>query len=230
MYNTTYALKFIYGIARRKLRNIVVYTTNRCNSRCRTCFIWKKQPKTDILTKTISKILKDETSKGTTLKITGGEFLLHPEYKEILTLINESGLKYQLFSNGILVERLIQTVRKFKVREVALSCDGLRGKYSEIRSVDGFENIVRIINELRGGTDITLNYTISPLNSKSDLRQVADFADASKVKLAVGIFNRPEYFGVKMARNKAYNLDGITGKCLQVRRRFLNKYIELYNR
>lgn len=230
MNSTIYGLKFIYGIARRKLKNIVIYTTDRCNSKCKTCFIWKKQPKTDIPVAVVEKILNDETSKGAIFKITGGEFLLHPKYREILLLLNELGVEYQLFSNGSLADRLIETVREFKIKEVAISCDGVGEKYKEIRGIDDFENIIKITDDLQNETSITLNYTISPLNSKSDLKQVINFANTKNIKLVVGVFGNLEYFDVKMQKREAYNLDGVSTKCLRAPKGFVNKYIELYNK
>ena len=223
-------MKFIYGISQRRLKNIVIYTTDRCNSRCRTCFIWKKKPKTDISVETVERIINDDISNGASLKITGGEFLLHPKYDEILSAVVKSGMDYHMFSNGILAERLIKTVRDFKVSELAISCDGTGEKYKEIRGVDNFGNIKRVVNELQHETNILLNYTISPFNSKEDLKQVIEYANSKRVRLVIGVFNALEYFDVNASENKAYNLNGISENCLQLSKRLTNRYINLYNR
>lgn len=231
MSNTIFALENVYGIAKHKLKNIVIYTTDRCNSKCKTCHIWKKQPKIDIPIEIFEKILKDGATKGVTFRITGGEFLLHPKYKEILSLANKYNIDYQLFSNGFLADRLIETIHQFKVKELAMSCDGIGQKYKEIRGIDNFKNIVKIIDKLKDETNITLNYTISPFNTKSDLKQVIEFADTKRVKLVIGVFNNLEYFDVNINQGfEAYNLDGISADCLLTSRYFENKYIELYNR
>ena len=230
MQNFINGLKFIHGISQRRLKNIVIYTTDRCNSRCRTCFIWKKRPKTDIRVETIENIINDDISNGASLKITGGEFLLHPKYDEILSAVVDSGMDYHIFSNGILAERLIKTVREFKVGELAISCDAVGEKYKEIRGVDNFDNIKRIVNELQHETKILLNYTISPFNSKEDLEQVIEYANSKNVKLVIGVFNTLEYFDVNASKNKAYNLDGISENCLQLSKGLTNRYINLYNR
>lgn len=221
-------LDFLASIARRKLKNIVIYTTNRCNSRCKTCGIWRANPKDDISLKIIDQIRK-KLDKNVSVKLTGGEFLLHPDYEKILGKFN--GFRRTLFSNGILAGRLIKAVKKFEIEEISISCDGIGGRYEEIRGVDNFGNIEKIVSELENETNIVINYTISHFNTKEDLKQVAKFCNGHRVKLIVGGYNQPEYFSTKHFVAKIYDLNGVKFKyghllCPQF---FLKKYVELYN-
>jgi MoaA/NifB/PqqE/SkfB family radical SAM enzyme len=219
---------FFLGILKREVKEFVIYTTNRCNSRCKTCNIWRMQPKIDIKLDIIDKLLKN-LDKKIIFGITGGEFLLHPRYKDILQEFD--GYEYILFSNGILTDRLIDTVREFNVKEISVSCDGIGKRYKEVRGVDNFHNIKKIVEELRNKTKVVLNYTISPFNSKKDLIEVINFCNKEKVKLFVGLYNRPEYFLTKINFKKAYNLSNIKVKtgCLLFSKLFTNMYIHLYN-
>lgn len=221
-------VEFLLSIARRRVKNIVIYATNRCNSRCRTCDIWNQKLKIDIEPSLVSRIIKG-LDKRVLIKLTGGEFLLHPEYREILRRFD--GYHRTLFSNGILADKLIETVREFGIEEISISCDGVGSRYREIRGVDNFGNIQKIVRKLEKKTKITVNYTISPFNTKEDLRQVADFCNQCNVKLIVGGYNLPEYFSAKEALGRSYDLDGIKFKrghllCPEF---FLKKYVKYYN-
>jgi len=222
-------MDFLFGIINRKITNIVIYTTNRCNSKCKTCNIWDIKPKIDIDPNIIDDLLKN-LNKKITFTITGGEFLLHPKYKEILQKFD--GYKCILLSNGILADRLIDVVREFKVKEIGVSCDGIGKRYEEIRGVDNFHNIQRIAQELKNETKIVLNYTISPFNTKKDLIEVINFCNIEKVDLIIGVYNRPEYFSTKVNFAKAYCLSDvkINSGVLMYPKFFVNMYIRLYNK
>ena len=75
--------KVCYSVIRHNLMWISMFITERCNSKCRTCGIWKKKNPVDISLKLIGDIIND-TTKKTNINITGGEAILHPKIDEIL--------------------------------------------------------------------------------------------------------------------------------------------------
>lgn len=225
----TYGLELIYNIIRRRLKSINLNLTDRCNSRCRTCYIWKKQPKNDLPVSIIEKLLDDDiVNKKTLFGITGGEPLLHPDCKDILSLF--SGYEYLFFSNGILADRLIEAVRKTGIKNLFISADGIDERYKHIRGVDNFENIRRVVRETSDITDITIDFTISPFNTKDDLRGIVDFCESSNVKLIVGAYNEPEFFDTDTKPEGAFEFDDIRGKCFYFSAYANNKFIRLYNK
>ena len=64
--------KVCYSLVRHNLLWITVFVTERCNSKCRTCGIWRKKNPVDISLKLIEDIIND-TTKKTYINITGGE-------------------------------------------------------------------------------------------------------------------------------------------------------------
>ncbi|MFH1229544.1 MAG: radical SAM protein [Candidatus Aenigmatarchaeota archaeon] len=223
-----YCARLIYSIMRRNLKNITLYTTNRCNSRCKTCSIWKKTPKKDLPLGIIKKLLSDDiVSNKTTFQITGGEILLHPQYKEILSMLSD--YEYQFFSNGILADRLIEAVKEFEIKNLFISADGVDNRYKSIRGVDNFKNIRRIVRELDGLTSVTIDFTISPFNSKRDLTDIVSFCEDNNAKLIVGIYNRPDYFDTNENLKEAFGFDSIKSKCFYFPVYANNMFIRYYN-
>ncbi|MDY6893956.1 MAG: radical SAM protein [Thermotogota bacterium] len=186
-----------YCVLTKKLLSLNLFCTNRCNSRCKTCNIWKKKPNEDLSVEVIEMILKDKKiTNYTTFSLTGGEFILHPKYREILTLFEEYNRKYILLTNGILADKLIKTVREFKIKNVSISMDGPRATYKDVRGVDNYDNICKIVNELKSSTDIHIHYTINPYNNPSGLKEVVNFCQENNLELSLDVYQNIDYFNV----------------------------------
>jgi len=185
--------KLIFSVQKRRVLSLPIYITNRCSSRCKTCNIWKIKEKEDLDKDIIRDLLYDnEIGENVEFIITGGDFLLHPECREIVSLFKGKNLR--LFSNGILADKLISLVTEAEVRHVSVSLDGRHETNKYIRGVDTFKNVERIITELKDFTHIEIEYTISKWNTKEDLRFVMDFVKKYEIDLSVGYYSRVEYF------------------------------------
>jgi MoaA/NifB/PqqE/SkfB family radical SAM enzyme len=202
-----------YSLLRRKLAfaEIPIFATDRCNSKCLICNIWKKKPKTDLDPEVVRKILSSKVlSKFSSFILTGGEFILHPEYEEILTLLNESGKNYTLLSNGLLADRLIEVVRGFGVKSISLSLDGSPETHRKIRGVDGYSHVKEVVEELKDdNVRISIGYTISPWNSRSDLLHVMDFCTKNAVSLNVGYYCSMKYYDAWKQDGDLYSIDDL---------------------
>lgn len=210
--------KLLYFLKRRHIIALPIYITNRCNSRCRTCNIWKLKEKVDIDKSVIEELLSDEElDEDVEFILTGGEFLLHPEYVEIVRLFR--GRKLRLFSNGILAEELISLVKSEKVEHLSLSLDGKPETNANIRGIDTFKNIEKIVNEVKSSTNVEIEYTISRWNSRDDLIYVINFAEKNGIGLSAGYFSEVEYFGTKRELLPQYDVSEMLS----------SDYYKLYN-
>jgi MoaA/NifB/PqqE/SkfB family radical SAM enzyme len=202
-----------YSLLRRKLAfaDIPICVTDRCNSKCLICNIWKKQPKTDLDPEIVRRILNSRVmSKFSGFILSGGEFILHPKCEEILSLLNESRKNYILLSNGLLADRLIEVVRGFGVRNISLSLDGPPETYRKIRGVDGYSHVKAVVEELRDDdVNISIGYTVSPWNSRNDLLHVMDFCTKNAVSLNVGYYCSMEYYDVWKHDGDCYSVDDL---------------------
>ena len=164
----------------------------------------------------------NDVPNGVHVNITGGEPLLHPKINEILALLSKQNKSYTLLSNEILADKLVEIVRSEGVKKLELSCDGPKVTYKHVRGVDNYDNIVRIVDELRDEVDIGINFTMNPLNTKKDLIKVKRFCDSRGVYLAVGVYDNPEYFDTTIKKEELYDADGLASYPV-------NRYIRLYN-
>ncbi len=185
-----------YDVKRRKLRTVAILVTDRCMSRCKHCFIWNKKDNNDLSPEVIERQILDSDviSKDTYFELTGGEFLDHPQYEEILALFSEGGYDYMMLTNGMYPDQAIEAVRKYKVPNLYMSLDGLGETYKKVRGVDCADNVVRIIDELKDEVPIFLGYTICPWNGVEDLEAVKRLCEEKGVEFFIGAYQNPEFF------------------------------------
>lgn len=184
------------AVRQRRLQTIAILVTDRCMSRCRHCFIWNKKDNNDLSPEVIRKQIleSDVVGPDTYFELTGGEFLDHPRYEDILALFSESGHDYMMLTNGMYPEKAIEAVRKYKVPNLYMSLDGLGDTYKKVRGVDCADNVVGIIDELKDEVPIYLGYTICPWNSVEDLEAVKRLCEEKGIEFFIGAYQNPEFF------------------------------------
>ncbi|MDH5482944.1 MAG: radical SAM protein [Candidatus Bathyarchaeota archaeon] len=196
---------------RRKIlyASLPIFITDRCNSRCLTCNIWKKRPKTDLGVEVIKKILQDKViSRRTWFCIAGGEPLLHPDCREILSLFR--GRNYLFLSNAILVDRLIDLVRECEIKHLSLSLDGPPETDKKIRGAAGYSCVEKVVSELKDDdVYIYVNFTVSPWNTREDFKHVIEFCKKHRVHLFVGYYENMEYFDTTTPAGRLYKIDDL---------------------
>ncbi len=214
-------LLYFISLKKRRVSNVGITATTKCNSRCNTCHIWKKKERTEISLKAIDNILKNDFP-GTEYFLTGGEFILHPHCEEIIQKFKDKN--YVLLSNGILGRKLLEIVKRNKVPRVALSFDGVGEMYKKVRGVDNFDNLHTLIHELNKICIVSLNFTINPLNNyKKEILLADKFAKEHGVYLALGIYDNPIFFETTLSKTMIPDLS-------KLRPYPLSKYLSLYNK
>lgn len=185
--------RLISSVQKRRVLALPIYITNRCTSRCKTCNIWRIKQNEDLDKEIIKNLLCDnEIREDVEFIITGGDFLLHPDCRKIVSLFKGKNLR--VFSNGILVDELVSLVKEESVNYVSVSLDGRPETNEYIRGVDTYKNVVRIVKELKDFTQIVIEYTISKWNTREDLEFVMDFVKKHNINLSVGYYSKVEYF------------------------------------
>jgi MoaA/NifB/PqqE/SkfB family radical SAM enzyme len=180
---------------RKRLSSLMIYATDLCDSGCKHCLIWAKRPVTMLSPETIEQIMKSDcVHPSTMVGLEGGEFLLHPEADRILEWFSRHHRNYDLFSNCLQPDRLIDAVRRYKPHRLYISLDGDQQTYLHMRGKDGYEGVIRVIRELRGAVPIFVMFTLSPYNDFSDLRHVSAVCKEYGVFLRVGIYNNIPFF------------------------------------
>ena len=145
-------------ISDMNLCRLFVQLTNRCNLRCKHCFVESDMTKDDYLTYgRIIKVVNDAVDLGINrIDFTGGEVLTKPYFLDVLRYLDTQPVSYNFFSNLTLAnDNVIEELAK------------LKGLTSIITSIDYLEP--KRHNNFRGGEmafERTL-HAITRLNQKN---------------------------------------------------------------
>ena len=128
------------------LRSLYLYIAGSCNLACRHCWI-EPDFKPDrvngrfVHLDHLEKAVREAKPLGLkSVKLTGGEPLLHPEIRKILTLCAAAGVDILLETNGVLLDDDLAHFMKGigRVRFVSVSVDGSTPEvHDKLRGVEG---------------------------------------------------------------------------------------------
>mgnify|MGYP001558643532 CR=1 FL=1 len=220
-------LMYSYLIKSRKISNLMIYVTNRCNSLCKHCYIWEAKPKYDLSIETIKNALNSKyLLKSASIGLEGGEFFMHPRWREILSLMK--GKNYVLLTNGIMTDLVIGAVKEFKIPKLQLSIEGNKETYKNIRGVDKYDNIMRIILELKDITKIRIAYTFTPWNTEDDFNHVNKLCEDNNLEFGYeNIYSDMPLMETKQPLQKINFLDNHKSTYLKNYNGWLNKEIKM---
>jgi MoaA/NifB/PqqE/SkfB family radical SAM enzyme len=137
---------------------------------------------------------KSVNKKGILLQ--GGEPLLHPNFEEIMQIFKKENIRnIVILSNGVLTDRLIKIVEKYKVGHITISLDGAKSNYKLVRGIDAYDNVVKSIDMLKGKTKLSVCFTISPWNTYEDYLHVKKLCEERNIRFMTNIYSRMEYTG-----------------------------------
>jgi radical SAM protein with 4Fe4S-binding SPASM domain len=129
------------------LRYLEFQITDRCNLRCRHCYIGDGLHQ-DLSLGKIFRVFKEfEEIQGLRLLLSGGEPLLHPDFWKINQVLREYPFRSVLLSNGTLITKDI--AKGLRVHEVQISLDGMKEGHESIRGEGTFEKTLQAIDHLQ---------------------------------------------------------------------------------
>ncbi|MFH1704259.1 MAG: radical SAM protein [Nitrospirota bacterium] len=144
------------------LRYLELQITNKCNLRCRHCYIGNGS--TDELSvKQIKETLKEfEQMQGLRVLITGGEPLLHSKFEEVNEMLPQFSVRKVLFTNGLLLK---ERIKKLNVEEIQVSIDGLEHAHDSLRGKGTFKAAMKAVNlSLDYGFHVSIATMVHPGN------------------------------------------------------------------
>ncbi len=148
--------------------------TYRCQSRCKTCGVWRRTPDDELTAGEIAAFVR-ENPRITWADLTGGEIFLRPDIDEILDAVVGGWKRLALLhfpTNGLATACILRSVRRIAGRMagrivVTVSLDGDEETNDEIRGVQGaFRRQLDTFKALRGTRGVTsvLGLTLSSYN------------------------------------------------------------------
>lgn len=148
------------------LRYLELQITNRCNLRCKHCFVGMDKSQ-NLAFEKIQKVLKEfEQLQGLRVLITGGEPLLHPEFEKINNFIKELAIRKILFTNGVLLND--KTLKNLNVEEIQISLDGMKRGHEILRGKGTFEKTLQAIKK---ATDYGFQVSVATVIHKGNLTE-----------------------------------------------------------
>lgn len=179
----------------KKLSTLMIYATDLCDSACKHCLIWAKRPVNFLPFDKIVEIMQSDCiTANTTVGLEGGEFMLHPDADKILEWFSLNHPNFDLLSNCLKPEGLIEAVRKFPPKRLLISLDGTPETYLYMRGKAGYDSVIRVIESLRLVVPISVMFTVSPYNDFADLQHVAEVCKKYGIDMRVGIYNDIAFF------------------------------------
>ncbi|MBL6988645.1 MAG: radical SAM protein [Bacteriovoracaceae bacterium] len=160
-------------------RSVVLETTFACNMRCRHCGTSCGDIKTDELSLTEHLQLASELASLGTKEIflSGGEALMNPDWITIANKYDELGVRVVLLSNGLLIPKNIEAIKKAPLDQIAISIDGMEKTHDHIRKVKGsFKKCLEAITLIEKQTSI--NTSVITTVSKWNISELEDLYQA----------------------------------------------------
>jgi radical SAM protein with 4Fe4S-binding SPASM domain len=130
------------------LRYLEFQITDKCNLRCRHCYIG--EPKNEEMSIPQCKSVLDEFEKmqGLRLLITGGEPLMHSRFSDFNRLLPWYAFRKILFTNGLMLDR--KSVEDLNVDELQVSIDGMERGHDAVRGKGTFQRAIKAVEEALG--------------------------------------------------------------------------------
>ena len=145
------------------LRYLELQITDRCNLKCRHCYIGRQKNQELSLKKIFDICEQFEKIQGLRLIISGGEPLLHKEFWKLNEKIASYQFRSILLSNGTLITK--EVANKLKVQEVQISIDGMESSHDLLRGKGSFKAAMNgARNILKAGIDLSIATMIHSLN------------------------------------------------------------------
>jgi len=126
------------------LTSLYLYLSDRCNLRCRHCWVSPSAPEEgeehrmdfDVLIKTI--VAAKALGLGA-VKLTGGEPFLRKDIVELMRFLHEESLCIDIESNGTMIDRdMARVIKECEVSQVSVSLDAVdAAQHDKLRGIKG---------------------------------------------------------------------------------------------
>lgn len=157
----------------------VIYITERCNSRCRTCTAWKNRQESGLDAGTWGNILGQLRRIGVEfLGFSGGEPLLRPDLPDLVRMATDLGFPTRhICTNGLaLSQQRLNDLVQAGVNSFHISLDGIGDTHRFIRGVDGYNKTINAIEMIAdAGIPLTILTTLVRQNI-DELELIASIA------------------------------------------------------
>jgi len=164
---------------RPSLRYLLVHLTGRCNLRCAHCYA-AEAGEDDLPFEALRRAFAEfEAGGGLRLLLSGGEPLLHRDFRRVDELLPGLNVRAVLLTNGTLLTPAL--ARRLHVHEVQVSLDGMEESHDALRGPGSFSRARRGLDAAReAGLQVSVASTVNALNLR-DFDRLAALVEALDV-------------------------------------------------
>ena len=184
----------MFRLQHKMLSQLMIYATTCCQSRCKHCHIWKKEMEMLSLEDIMKIMMSKCVTKNTTVGLEGGEFVLHPQADEIMGWFAANHRNYTLLSNCLAYNKVIGLTKRYKPSHLYVSLDGNKETYKQMRGIDGYDSVIKVVEAVKGTVPVSLMFCLSPWNSFADMEYVVNMAKHFGVDVRIGIYGSMSFF------------------------------------
>jgi radical SAM protein with 4Fe4S-binding SPASM domain len=130
------------------LRYLELQITDRCNLRCRHCYVGASKNKELSLTQLRTVLNEFEAMQGLRLLITGGEPLMYSHFAEFNEILPSYFFRKILLTNGLLLDRKL--LGTLNVDEIQFSVDGMEHGHDALRGAGTFRKVMNSVEAALG--------------------------------------------------------------------------------
>lgn len=182
------------------LRYLELQLTDRCNLACRHCYLGKSKTR-DLEVELAESVFNQfEELHGLRMIISGGEPLLHPDFKKINEMLKNRSFRSILLTNGTLLEK--DNIDKLNADEYQVSIDGLEDAHDAVRGKGTFKKSMGAVEMLiDNGIDVSIATMVNRYNSN-------DFPEMENLFREMGVMEWSVDIPVEMgyAKNEPQSL------------------------
>lgn len=160
------------ALGRRTPVNVMWRITNKCNSRCSYCDIWKREQK-ELDTEQILTMIDEMKVCGTQrIGFVGGEAFLRRDFEEIVDYVKSKGIYCTLVSNGCLVPKNLRVLKKLDY--LVLSFDGKKKNHENGRMKGSFDIVMKAFRFCKRNKVKVLTNTVLNKHNLNDIDYILD--------------------------------------------------------
>ncbi|RJR41818.1 MAG: radical SAM protein [Desulfobacteraceae bacterium] len=148
---------------------VQIEITHRCNSRCKSCFFWRRKAMGELSVQQWQEVLRDiKRIGGRRVAFGGGEPTLYEGIFDLIRFAKRLGLNVSLGTNGLRLAEFHGEVSKSGLDVIEISLDGPPEIHNENRGIhDAFERTMEGVARLvahRQRPTVQFNFTPNRIN------------------------------------------------------------------
>ncbi len=166
------------------------YLTEKCNLKCKMCFLQHIKPKLEFIPLPLAKrVVRELNCLRPRYSMSGGEPFLYPDIEELIRFIKSRGLSLSIVTNGTLLSLFAEMIVYTGVDRLKISIDGPPDVHDAIRGVPGaFSRVIDGIKAInlqkkKQGKRKPMLFLYSLLNPLTEPDFIISFAEGNNFEV-----------------------------------------------